>query len=69
MRLGSLMIRYMGLTETGDEVLPPLQLEINWFTIGSAWLVLAAVFIVTIGAVVLLYSRLALHRVLRIGEA
>ena len=69
MRLGSLMIRYMGLTETGEEVLPPMQLEINWFTIGSAWLVLAAVFIVTIGAVVLLYSRLALHRVLRIGEA
>jgi hypothetical protein len=69
MRLGSLMIRYMGLTETGDEVLPPLQLEINWLTIGSAWLVLAAVFVVTIAAVVLLYSRLALHRVLRIGEA
>ncbi len=69
MRLGSLMIRYMGLTETGDEVLPPLQLQINWLTIGSAWLVLAAVFAVTIGMVVLMYSRLALHRVLRIGEA
>jgi hypothetical protein len=69
MRLGSLMIRYMGLTETGDEVLPPLQLEINWLTIGSAWLVLAVVFAITIAAVVLLYSRLALHRVLRIGEA
>lgn len=68
MRLGSLMIRYMGLTETGDEVLPPMQLEINWFTVGTAWLVLGLVFLVTIGAVVLLYSRLALHRVLRIGE-
>jgi ABC-type lipoprotein release transport system permease subunit len=69
MRLGSLMIRYMGLTETGDEVVPPMDLHISWVTIGSAWLVLAAVFLVTIGAVVLLYSRLALHRVLRIGEA
>jgi ABC-type antimicrobial peptide transport system permease subunit len=68
MRLGSLMIRYMGLTETGDEVLPPMQLEINWFTVGTAWLVLGIVFLVTIAAVVLLYSRLALHRVLRIGE-
>jgi hypothetical protein len=68
MRLGSLMIRYMGLTETGDEVLPPMQLEISWFTVGTAWLVLGLVFLVTIGAVVLLYSRLALHRVLRIGE-
>jgi hypothetical protein len=59
----------MGLTETGDEVVPPMDLHISWVTIGSAWLVLAAVFLVTIGAVVLLYSRLALHRVLRIGEA
>jgi hypothetical protein len=68
MRLGSLMIRYMGLTETGDEVLPPMHLEISWFTVATAWLVLGLVFLVTIGAVVLLYSRLALHRVLRIGE-
>jgi ABC-type antimicrobial peptide transport system permease subunit len=69
MRLGSLMIRYMGLTETGDEVVPPMVLEISWFTVGTLWLVLGTVFLVTIGAVVLLYSRLALHRVLRIGEA
>jgi hypothetical protein len=68
MRLGSLMIRYMGLTETGDEVLPPMHLQISWLTVGAAWLVLGLVFLVTIGAVVLLYSRLALHRVLRIGE-
>jgi ABC-type antimicrobial peptide transport system permease subunit len=68
MRLGSLMIRYMGLTETGDEVLPPMHLQISWLTVGTAWLVLGLVFLVTIGAVVLLYSRLALHRVLRIGE-
>jgi hypothetical protein len=69
MRLGSLMIRYMGLTETGAQVVPPMDLHISWLTIGAAWLVLASVFLVTISAVVLLYSRLALHRVLRIGEA
>lgn len=69
LRLGSLMIRYMGVTETGAEALPPMLLHISWFTIGTAWLVLGAVFLVTIGIVVLLYSRLALHRVLRIGEA
>ena len=69
LRLGSLMIRYMGLTETGEEVLPPLALHVSWLTVGSAWLVLGLVFLVTTGVVVLLYSRLALHRVLRIGEA
>lgn len=69
LRLGALMIRYMGLTETGDEVLPPLSLHVSWLTVGSAWVILGFVFLVTIGVVVLLYSRLALHRVLRIGEA
>ena len=68
MRLGGLMIRYMGVTETGDEVLPPMLLQVSWLTVGSAWLVLSVAFVVTIGVVVLLYSRLALHRVLRIGE-
>ncbi len=66
--LGRLMIRYMGLTETGDEALPPLVLEVSWLTVGAAWLVLGLAFLVTIGIVVLLYWRLALHRVLRIGE-
>lgn len=69
LRLGTLMIRYMGVTETGDDVLPPMILHVSWATIGSAWLVLGAAFLVTIGIVVLLYSRLALHRVLRIGES
>jgi ABC-type lipoprotein release transport system permease subunit len=69
LRLGSLMIRYMGVTETGAEALPPMLLHVSWLTVGTAWLVLALVFLVTIGIVVLLYSRLALYRVLRIGEA
>jgi hypothetical protein len=68
MRLGALMIRYMGVTETGDDVLPPMALEVSWLTVGSAWLVLGFAFLITIGVVVLLYARLQLHRVLRIGE-
>jgi hypothetical protein len=69
MRLGSLMIGYMGVTETGSEVQPPMLLQVDWPTIAGAWLVLAAVFLGTITLVVLLYWRLALHRVLRMGEA
>jgi len=69
LRLGSLMIRYMGVTETGSQVLPPMLLHVSWLTILSAWVALALVFCLTIGVVVLMYSRLALHRVLRIGEA
>ncbi|HEU0075336.1 MAG TPA: FtsX-like permease family protein, partial [Dehalococcoidia bacterium] len=48
MRLGSLMIGYMGVTETGSEVQPPMLLEVDWPTIAGAWLVLAAVFLGTI---------------------
>jgi hypothetical protein len=69
LRLGGLMIRYMGVTETGDRALPPMVLQVSWLTIGSTWLVLGLAFVTTIAVVVLLYSRLALHRVLRIGEA
>lgn len=69
LRLGTLMIRYMGVTETGDDVLPPMLLHVSWSTIGTAWLVLGTAFLLTIAIVVLLYSRLALHRVLRIGES
>ncbi|MPZ48732.1 MAG: FtsX-like permease family protein [Dehalococcoidia bacterium] len=69
LRLGALMIRYMGVSETGGEVLPPMLLHVSWWTIGAAWLVLSAAFMVTIGIIVLLYSRLSLSRVLRIGEA
>lgn len=68
LRLGRLMIKYMGVTETGKDVLPPMILHVSWLTVGTAYLVLGLVFLVTIGIVVLLYSRLALHRVLRIGE-
>jgi FtsX-like permease family len=68
LRLGTLMIRYMGVTETGKEVLPPMVQHVSWFTIGSAWLALALVFLVTIGIVILMYARLQLHRVLRMGE-
>jgi hypothetical protein len=68
LRLGGLMIRYMGVTETGDAVLPPMLLEVSWVTIASAWLVLSLAFLVTIGIIIVLYTRLQLHRVLRIGE-
>ena len=35
LRLGSLMINYMGVTETGDSVLPPMALHVSWLTAGT----------------------------------
>ncbi|MEE9277763.1 MAG: FtsX-like permease family protein, partial [Dehalococcoidia bacterium] len=69
MRLGVLMIEFLGVTERGEEVIPPLVLVTDWTTIGVAYGILAAVFLVTIAAVVAINARVAVHRVLRLGES
>ena len=66
--LGRLMIGYMGVTETGAKVLPPLVSHVSWTTVVIADGLLAIMFVITIAALVLLYSRLAVHRALRMGE-
>ncbi|MGE3601602.1 MAG: FtsX-like permease family protein, partial [Dehalococcoidia bacterium] len=66
--LGRLMIGYMGITESGADVLPPLVSRVSWLTVVTAYSLLALMFAATIAALVLLYSRLAVHRALRMGE-
>jgi ABC-type antimicrobial peptide transport system permease subunit len=66
--LGRLMIGYMGITESGTKVLPPLVSEVSWVTVATAYAILGVMFIGTIAALVSLYSRLAVHRALRMGE-
>jgi len=67
-RLGILMLEFLGVTERGEEVVPPFVLATDWGTIGIAYGILGAVFLVAIGVVVALHARLALYRVLRLGE-
>ena len=66
--LGRLMIGYMGITESGVAVLPPLVSRVSWTTVATAYALLFVMFAGTIAALVLLYSRLAVHRALRMGE-
>jgi len=66
--LGRLMIGYMGITESGVAVLPPLVSRVSWTTLATAYALLALMFAGTIASLVLLYSRLAVHRALRMGE-
>ena len=68
-QVGRLMMGFLGTDERGRAVLPPFVLAISWPSVLLAWGILGAVFVVTIGAVVLLYWRLAVHRALRIGDA
>ncbi len=69
LRIGRLMMDFLGTNERGVEVAPPFVLEISWAEIFLVWGILGSVFIVTIAAVVLLYFRLQVHRALRIGDA
>ncbi len=66
--LGRLMIGALALTEDGGDVVPPLLSQVSWETVLSVYGLLALVFIATVAALARLYSRLALHRALRIGE-
>lgn len=67
-RLGILMLEFLGVTERGEDVIPPFVLTTDWGTIGVAYGILGAVFLLAIGVVVTLHARLALYRVLRLGE-
>lgn len=66
--LGRLMIGYLGVTETGQDILPPLVSSISWQAIVTVYGLLSVVFIATVVALATLYSRLAVHRALRMGE-
>ncbi len=66
--LGRLMIGALALTEDGSDVVPPLLSQVSWGTVLTVYGLLALVFIATVAALARLYSHLALHRALRIGE-
>lgn len=67
--LGVQMLEFLGITERGEEVVPPFRLVTDWRAIGLSYAILLTVFLATIGIVVLAYSRLAVARVLRLGES
>jgi len=66
--LGRLMIGYLGVTESGANPLPPIISQVSWSAALTVYGLLALVFIGTIASLATVYSRLAVHRALRIGE-
>ena len=51
-----------------ETIVPPLVTEVSWTTVLTVYGLLAVVFVASVASLVALYSRLALHRTLRIGE-
>lgn len=68
MPLSGLMIDFMGVNERGEDVIPPIITQISWSTVLTVYSLLAIVFVATIVSLALLYSRLSVHRALRMGE-
>lgn len=68
LQVGRRMMDVLGVSEEGTAVLPPFALAVSWLQVFTVWGVLGTAFVLTIGAVVLLYVRLAIHRALRVGE-
>lgn len=66
--LSTIMMPFLQLTERGERVLPPFLPVIDWYTIGMAYVILGIAFMITISLVVLFFSRVAIHRTLRMGE-
>ncbi len=66
--LSRLMISYLGVTESGKDPLPPLISQVSWGAVVTVYSLLALVFVGTIASLAAVYSRLAVHRALRIGE-
>jgi ABC-type antimicrobial peptide transport system permease subunit len=67
-RLSRIMMPFLQVTEKGEAVVPPFVLVTDWTTIGIAYAILTIAFVVTISLVVLFFSRVALHRALRMGD-
>jgi hypothetical protein len=68
LQVGRRMMDVFAVSEAGSAVLPPFALAVSWASVATVWVVLGLAFVQTIGAVVLLYLRLAIHRALRVGE-
>ena len=69
LRIGRLMLAFLGIDEQGGQVVPPFIQRVSWIEVFVVWGILGTVFVATIAAVVTLYFRLTVSRALRIGDA
>jgi ABC-type antimicrobial peptide transport system permease subunit len=66
--LARLMVGYLSRTDTGAEPVPPLISEVSWAAVLTVYTAIGIVLLVTVVVLAVLYSRLAVSRMLRVGE-
>ena len=67
-QVGATIMTFLGHDDTGDRVLPPYTLDVDWVTLISTYAAIIVVFTVIITSVVIVVRRLSLQQVLRFGE-
>lgn len=68
LRLGDLMLRFLDVTESGAEVVPPFDLETRWDVVSLALVALVVITVASVGAAGVYLRRVAVARAIRLSE-
>ena len=68
LRLGSIIMPFLGNDDSGSQVLPPFVIEVNWATLLITYAAMLAVFTAIILGMIWFIRRISLQRILRMGE-
>ena len=68
MRLGATIMPYLASSGAGVRVAPPMLTEVDWAGFCVTFGVVAAVFALVVTAILVYVYRMAIHRVMRLGE-
>ncbi len=67
-RLGATVMPFLGHDESGSQVLPPFVIEVSWSNLLVTYAAMAIIFTAIILGVIWFVRRMALSRVLRLGD-
>ena len=67
-RLGATVMPFLGNDDQGSQVLPPFVIEASWRNLSVTYIAMAVIFVAIILGVIWFVRRMALSRVLRIGD-
>jgi hypothetical protein len=67
-RLGATIMPFLGHDDRGAQVLPPFVIEVNWVNLALTYAAMAMVFGIITFSVIWAVRKMALSRVLRLGE-
>ena len=67
-QLTSILMPFLGINESGSQVLPPFAVRIDWTAVLVTYGIMAVVFLVATVSLIGFFSRMAIQQALRFGE-